>query len=284
MRLLVIGQSGQVARELAKLELDAVFLSRRELDLTDKSQIKGTILRQNADAVINAAAYTNVDGAEEDRMTAKAVNADAPGEIAKACAMKGTPLVQISTDYVFDGSGEDPWMPGDKPGPLGVYGETKLVGERLVAAGGCPFAVLRTSWVFSEHGKNFVTTMLRLAEQKSELSIVSDQIGGPTSAASIAEACVKIATELKADRGKSGIYHYSGASDVSWADFARAIFELAGKDVKVSDILTAQYPTPARRPKNSRLDCSAIEHAFKIKRPDWKKDLSAVLESMKVST
>ena len=203
--------------------------------------------------------------------------------MAEACAARGLPLVHISTDYVFDGSGTRPWAPDDPTGPLGAYGASKLAGEEGVRAAEGAHAILRTSWVFSAHGANFVKTMLRLGAERDALSIVADQVGGPTPAAAIARACLLIARGLLDDPARSGIYHFSGAPDVSWADFARAIFAEAGLSVSVTDIPTADYPTPAPRPLNSRLDCAATEAVFGLPRPDWRSGLRRVLAELEGS-
>lgn len=283
MSLLVFGKTGQVATELARRAPDAVYLGRDAADLTDPAACMAAIDAHKPDAVINAAAYTAVDAAEEDEDTAQAINAIAPGAMAHACAARGIPLVHISTDYVFDGSGTAPRGPKDPVSPQNAYGRSKLAGEQAIAAAGGTHAILRTSWVFSAHGGNFVKTMLRLSETRDALSIVDDQIGGPTPAADIAAACLKIAAQLQADPGKSGVYHFSGAPDVSWKDFAEAIFARAGREVAVSGIPTADYPTPAARPLNSRLDCADAETVFGIPRPDWRSGLDAVLKEMGVS-
>lgn len=278
MTLLAFGQTGQVARELAALGVTCI--GRDIADLTNPKACADLIAASNATAVINAAAYTAVDRAEEERDLAHAVNATAPAAMAHACATKGVPFIQISTDYVFDGTGSDPRAPSDPTGPLGVYGATKRAGEDAVRAAGGPHAILRTSWVFSAHGANFVKTMLRLGAERDALSIVSDQIGGPTPASAIAQTCVTMAQTLITDPSKSGTYHFSGAPDVSWAGFARAIFVEAGLDVSVTDIPTADYPTPAARPLNSRLDCSITTAAFAIVRPDWQTGLRDVLKAL----
>ena len=198
--------------------------------------------------------------------------------MAQACAAKGIPFVHISTDYVFDGTEGAPWKPTDPTGPLGAYGRTKLAGEQGVTAAGGAYAILRTAWVFDATGQNFVTTMLRLSETRDALSVVGDQIGGPTPANAIADACLTIAKTLAADQDRSGTYHFSGAPDVSWADFARTIFAIAGRDVTVTDITTADYPTPAKRPPNSRLDCSSTTAAFGVARPDWRSALQDIID------
>ncbi len=280
--ILVFGKSGQVATELQALLPDAVFLGRDAADLADPDTCAAAIAAHRPEAVINAAAYTAVDKAEEAEPLATRVNGDAPGAMARACAAQGIPFVQISTDYVFDGAGEAPFAPDHPTDPLGAYGRSKLAGEESVKAAGGAYAILRTSWVFSAHGANFVKTMLRLSESRDALNVVADQIGGPTPARAIARACVAIANQLAADPGKSGIYHFSGAPDVSWADFAREIFARAGRKVVVTDIPASDYPTPAKRPANSRMDCRTTEATFGIARPDWKAGLADVLKDLEV--
>ncbi len=281
MRVLVFGRTGQVATELRALAPAAVFLGRAEADLGDPAACAAAIRARAPEAVINAAAWTAVDAAEEHRAEAFRVNAEAPGAMAEAAAALGIPFVQISTDYVFDGSCSAPWRPGDATGPLGVYGASKLAGEEAIRAASGTHAILRTSWVFSAHGKNFLKTMLALSETRDALTIVDDQTGGPTPARAIAAACLKIAGALAADPGKSGTYHFSGAPDATWADFARAIFAATGRAVAVTGIPTRDYPTPAQRPLNSRLDCNATEAAFGISRPDWRAGLLDVLQDLK---
>ena len=282
MRLLVYGRTGQVATELARLVPEATFLGRDAADLADPGAAAAALMGAPVDAVINAAAWTAVDAAETQRHAAFAVNAAAPAEIAQACAGRGLPLVHISTDYVFDGSGGRPWRPDDPPAPLGAYGASKLAGEAGVRAAGGTHAILRTSWVFSAHGINFVKTMLRLGAERDALRVVADQVGGPTPAAAIARACLAVAGRLRADPELSGTYHFTGAPDVSWAGFARAIFAGAGLSTAVEEIPTAAYPTPAPRPLNSRLDCAATEAAFGLARPDWQAGLAAVLADLSV--
>lgn len=283
MTVLVFGRTGQVATELQRLLPDAVFLGRADADLTDAAAVAAAIAGRDCDAVINVAAYTAVDKAESDAETARLVNAGAPGAMARAAAEKGIPFLHVSTDYVFDGTGEDARKPDDPTGPLGVYGATKLAGEQAVlAAGGCS-AIMRTSWVFSAHGANFVKTMLRLGAERTELNVVADQIGGSTPAADIAAALVIMARDLTKGQG-GGVYHFAGAPDCSWADFAREIFRQAGLSCHVNDIPTEAYPTPAKRPRNSRLDCSGIAADFGILRPDWREGLERVLTELKETT
>ncbi|MEJ6392717.1 dTDP-4-dehydrorhamnose reductase [Gymnodinialimonas sp. 2305UL16-5] len=278
MNLLAFGQTGQVAQELSRLGVQT--LGRDVADLMDPGICAALIADSDAQAVINAAAYTAVDQAEEDEATALAVNGTAPGSLARACAAKGVPFVHISTDYVFDGSGMQPFRVSDPTAPLGAYGRTKLAGEDAVRDSQAAYGILRTSWVFSAHGGNFVKTMLRLGAERDKLTIVADQIGGPTPARDIAAACVRMAKDLAADSSKSGTYHFSGAPDVSWAEFARTIFDQAGLTCAVEDIPSSAYPTPAQRPLNSRLDCSLTRDVFDIARPDWHAGLSAVLADL----
>jgi len=234
----------------------------------------------DVDAVINAAAYTAVDRAEEEEALALAVNGASPTAMAEAAAAQDLPFVHISTDYVFDGSGERAWRPEDETGPLGAYGRTKLAGEEGIRAAGGLHAILRTSWVFSAHGGNFVKTMLRLSETRDRLTIVADQIGGPTPAADIADACLRMAQAMVDKTATGGTHHFAGAPDASWAGFAREIFTQAGRAVGVVDIPSEDFPTPAARPKNSRLDCTSLETEFGIPRPDWRQGLAAVLEDL----
>jgi len=280
MKILVFGHSGQVATELRALHSDTVqitALARADADLTDPAACAAAIEAHAPDAVINAAAYTAVDKAESDAETAQLINAEAPAVMARKCAARDIPFVSISTDYVFSGAGDTAWKPGHATDPQGVYGRTKRDGEIAIAEAGGRYAVLRTSWVVSAHGNNFVKTMLRLGAEREALTVVADQIGGPTGAAEIAQACIKIAETLVSEPEKSGIYHFSGTPDTSWADFARAIFDTAKIPCDVTDIPSSDYPTPAKRPLNSRLDCSATKTAFGISRPDWRKSLTHIL-------
>jgi dTDP-4-dehydrorhamnose reductase len=282
MRLLVFGQTGQVARELARRLPDGVtarFLARDEADLLKPEACAAAVQAADCDAVINAAAWTAVDKAEAEEAAATVVNGDSPGAMARACAAKGMPFLTVSTDYVFDGSGDRPFRPGDAVGPLGAYGRSKLAGERAVAAAGGSWLVLRTSWVVSAHGANFVKTMLRLGRERDSLRVVADQVGGPTPAAAISDALVVCARGMVAGAA-GGVQHFAGAPDVSWAGFAREIFARAGLGCRVDDIPTEAYPTPARRPKNSRMDCSDLERAFGIVRPDWRVGLDAILKEL----
>lgn len=278
--LLVLGRSGQLAQALARLADGATFWGRAEADLSDPQAVAKRILALRPAAIINASAYTAVDRAEAEVEAATTLNAAAPGFIARAAADLGVPLLHVSTDYVFDGSGDQPRAEDAATAPLGVYGRTKLEGEAQVASAGGQWVVMRTSWVFSADGTNFVKTMLRLGDQRDEVAVVADQVGGPTAAARIAAALLDIARQMQADPAKSGLYHFSGAPDVSWARFARAIFDRAGLACRVREIPSSDYPTPARRPANSRLDCSRIARDFGIARPDWRADLDQVLKQL----
>ena len=282
MKCLVFGEIGQLGQELIRRAGD-VALEVRGLDVADFTNPEACaafVEATDADAVINAVAYTAVDKAEEDEALAEIINATTPGVLARAAAARGLPFVQVSTDYVFDGSGETPFAVDAPVAPLGAYGRTKLNGEIAIQAAGGVHAILRTSWVVSAHGSNFVKTMLKLGRERDRLTIVADQIGGPTPAAALADACLTAAKALVAEPSKSGIYHVSGGPDVSWADFAREIFAQAGITCEVADIPSSEYPTPAKRPHNSRMDNAATEAAFGIKRPDWRVGLREILKDL----
>ncbi|MEQ3669468.1 dTDP-4-dehydrorhamnose reductase [Pseudophaeobacter sp.] len=279
MSILVFGKTGQLARELALLE-GVTCLGRAQVDLSDPAACAEAIGHYAPVAVINAAAYTAVDRAEEEDALAQVVNGAAPAAMAQACAELDIPFVTVSTDYVFDGSGTTPWQPSDAVAPINAYGRSKLAGEEAVAATGGRYAILRTSWVVSAHGHNFVKTMLRLGAERDHLSIVGDQIGAPTPARDIAAACLEMARQLRADRGKSGTYHLQGLPEVSWAGVAAEIFAQAGMTCEVTDIATSAYPTPAARPLNSRLDCATLETVFNISQPDWRLGLRDILNDL----
>ena len=278
--ILVFGRTGQVATELQALAPEALFLGRDAADLSDPEVCAAAIEAHAPTAVINTAAYTAVDKAEEEEALATVINGAAPGAMARACAARAIPFVHISTDYVFDGTGTRPWHPQDPVAPQNAYGRSKLAGEQAIAAAGGTHAILRTSWVFSAHGANFVKTMLRLSETRDALNVVEDQIGGPTPADAIAAACLRIASGLAEAPGKAGVYHFSGAPDASWKDFATEIFARAGRQVAVTGIPTTQFPTPASRPLNSRMDCSATQAAFGVPRPDWRAGLDRALTAL----
>lgn len=285
--ILVFGESGQVATELQRRAPQALRLTtlpRTRADLSDPAACAKAIRDHDPTAVINAAAYTAVDRAEEEEPLATLINGEAPGAMARACADLNIPLVHISTDYVFDGSGDAPWAPSDQTVPLNAYGRSKLAGEDAIRATDCAHIILRTSWVVSAHGANFVKTMLRLGAERDRLTIVADQIGGPTPAADIADACLAIAEALIADPAKTGTFHLSGGPDVSWADFAREIFAQSGLTPEVIDIPTKDFPTPAERPRNSRMDNASLAAAFGLPRPDWRKGVNDILTDIGAKT
>lgn len=287
MHILVFSKTGQVARALQDLASSdrghgfrVTALGREAADLANAQSCARAIAAHGPDAVINAAAYTAVDAAETDEAQALLVNATAPAAMAAACAARDIPFVTISTDYVFDGTGTEPWKPADATGPLGAYGRTKLAGEQAVRAAGGRFAILRTSWVFSAHGQNFVKTMLRLGRTRDALGVVGDQMGGPTAADDIAAACFIMVRALADDMAKAGTYHFSGTPDVSWAEFATEIMRQGGLWCDVTSISTTQYPTPAARPLNSRLDCALTTQNFQIDRPQWAQSLKKVIAQL----
>ena len=279
--ILVFGKTGQVALEVQR-QADVTALGRDQVDLSDSAACFAAIETHRPALVINAAAWTAVDKAEDFEPQAQVINAEAPGAMARACAAQGVPFLHVSTDYVFDGSGQTPWCETDPVAPQNAYGRSKQAGEQAVAEAGGQWAVLRTSWVFSAHGANFVKTMLRLSETRDQLTVVGDQIGGPTPAADIAATLLAMGHAMAQGQG-GGIYHYGGQPPVSWAGFAREIFAHAGRATTVTDIPTDQYPTPAKRPLNSRLDCAKLATDFGITAPDWKAGLAAVLNELDAS-
>lgn len=282
MTVLVFGKTGQVARELQALA-PVVALGRDVADLSNSEACVAAIEDHAPKAVINAAAYTAVDRAEEEEALATRINGVAPAAMASVCARRDIPFVHVSTDYVFDGSGKSSWRPNDTVAPISAYGRSKLVGEQGVRDASGRHVILRTSWVFSSYGSNFLKTMLRLSEFQGEVNVVEDQIGGPTPASEIAHACLVIAGQLRAHASKAGTYHFSGSPEVSWANFARAIFAAAGRDIKVHGIPNSAYPTPASRPLNSRLDCRATFETFDLVRPDWREAIPRVIRELETS-
>ena len=277
--ILAFGKTGQVATELQSYK-DVIALGRDQADLSVPTTCTEAIQRYKPRAVINAAAYTAVDKAESEEGLANTINGEAPSAMASACAELDIPLVHISTDYVFDGTGIKPWSVTDTSNPQNAYGRSKLKGEQAILASGCVHAILRTSWVVSAHGNNFVKTMRRFSETKDRITVVDDQIGGPTCARDIAQTCLSIAEQLIKDQSKSGIYHYSGQPNVSWCQFANAIFERMDCKTIASPIPTTEYPTPALRPLNSRLDCEATQDTFGIARPFWRDGLEEILTDL----
>lgn len=288
MRIVVTGREGQVARALAERGAaaghDVVLLGRPDFDLTASSAAIGEALAAaRPDAIVSAAAYTAVDRAETESDLAFAVNATGAESVACAARVLGVPLVHLSTDYVFDGAQATPYAETDATGPRSVYGESKLRGEGMVLATHSDSAILRTAWVFSPFGSNFVRTMLRLAETRDEIGVVADQIGNPTSAFDIADAVIAVANNLLADRDprRRRIFHMAGSTEASWADFAEGIFArsaaLGGPTARVRRIGTVDYPTPAPRPHNSRLDCALLATCHGVRLPDWNAALDVVL-------
>ena len=277
--ILVFGKTGQVAKELQSHK-DVMAIGRDQADLSVPTTCAEAIMRYKPRVVINAAAYTAVDGAESEENLANVINGEAPGVIARTCKELNIPLVHISTDYVFDGSGAAAWSVIDTPNPKNAYGRSKLKGEKAIRVSGCTHAILRTSWVISAHGSNFVKTMLRLAETRDHVAVVDDQIGGPTCARDIAQTCISVAEQLIRDPSKLGIYHYSGQPSVSWCQFANAIFKHMGCKTTASPIPTTEYPTPASRPLNSRLDCEVTQDTFGIARPFWSDGLNEILRDL----
>lgn len=282
MKVLVFGETGQVATALRKQagNTQVICLGRDQADLGAPDMLRAAIAATDADVIINAAAYTAVDKAETDTDQAEQVNHLAVGTMARAAAKRGIPLLHISTDYVFPGDGTTPWQPDGETGALSVYGATKRRGEEALQMAGGPHAILRTSWVVSSTGNNFVKTMLRLGAARDALTIVGDQIGGPTAADDIANALLTMARAFTDGRGTTGIYHFAGAPDCSWADFATEIFAQSGITCTVTPIPTTDYPTPAARPLNSRLDCTTLETDYGIPRPDWRASLTRILKDL----
>ena len=288
MKLLVLGAAGQIGRELCSLRWPADYhiagVDRADVDIANREHVGAAMQRERPDIVINAAAYTAVDRAESEAEAAFAVNAVGPANLAAACRTAGIPLIHISTDYVFDGSKKGPYREDDSVNPLGVYGRSKEAGDRAVREALPEHVILRTAWVYSAHGHNFVRTMLRLAGERPVLRVVADQIGSPTSAADAARAIAAIVERLAIGESRWGSYHFAGGGTVSWHGFAEAIFELAGPwrgaPPKVDAITTAEYPTPARRPANSVLDCRRVAEAFGIMPRPWREALADVIREL----
>ncbi|MHC4949104.1 MAG: dTDP-4-dehydrorhamnose reductase [Planctomycetota bacterium] len=291
MRILLTGSDGQVGarlvRALAPLG-DVEATTIETLDLGDFAAVRAVVADRRPDLVVNAAAYTNVDGAESEPDLAATVNAEAPAALAEAAAACGSAMVHYSTDYVFDGTKTGPYAPDDAPGPVSVYGRTKLAGEEAVRASGASCLVLRTAWVYDVTGRNFLRTMLRLADEREEIGVVDDQAGCPTWARVIADAtAAMIDAALRRDADgasfgdRSGLWHLTCRGSTTWHGFAAEILRLARppRAPRLRAITTADYPTPARRPPNSILDCTATEQAFGIRLPDWKDALAEALGS-----
>ena len=283
MRILIFGKNGQVARCLGEeaRPYEVLALGSADCDLSEGGVGVAAIRRVNPDIVINAAAFTSVDDAEITTDLAMRLNTHAPAELAAAAQDAGAHFIHLSTDYVFDGAAPDLYDEDAPTSPLNIYGKSKREGELAVLDAASGAVVIRTSWVFSEYGANFVKTMLRLAETRAELSVVDDQVGGPTPAREIARAVLSIAAKRHRGAQGEGIYHYQGAPAVSWAAFAEKIFALAEKNVVVRRIPTNEFPTPAKRPLRTVLNCARIERDFGISQPDWRVGLREVLRTLK---
>jgi dTDP-4-dehydrorhamnose reductase len=277
MRLLVTGAAGMLGHEVVaaaeKLGHEVAAWDLPECDLTDAHATLDAVRRLDPRAVVNCAAYTNVDGAESDEATAERVNADAAGNLARACKAAGARLVHVSTDYVFDGTKREPWIESDAPNPLGAYGRTKLHGEEQVAAELDDHAIVRTAWLFGPHGPNFVATMLRLAGDNDEVSVVTDQVGSPTSAGHLAPALVDLA-----ERSDSGIFHGAGAGSCSWYELTLEAFDMAGVSCRVLPTTSDRFQRPAPRPAYSVLG-SEREHPITL--PPWQDGVRAHLAALK---
>lgn len=281
MRVLITGKNGQVGHSLVEqfLKMPGVTvlaLDRSQLDITNNKQVNAIVHEFHPTVIINAAAYTAVDKAETESELAKSVNYNGAKNLAEAACEVGAVIIHISTDYVFSGNKSGLYSEADKVNPQGVYGQTKLEGEQAVALA-CPaHIILRTAWVFSEHGNNFVKTMLRLAKTRENLGVVADQFGGPTYAGDIAKAIITITKAISNGNTAYGIYHYSGTPHVSWQQFAVEIFKVAQEQSVINSLIivnainTENYPTPAKRPANSTLDCSKITNVFSIKPSNWR--------------
>jgi dTDP-4-dehydrorhamnose reductase len=293
MKVLITGAKGQVGCELLqgeladKLAMHVVGFDRASLDITDYAQVDTILQREQPDVVINAAAYTAVDKAEQDIEQAYAINRDGPANLAKVCNALHIPLIHISTDYVFDGDKKTPYLETDLPNPTGVYGKSKLAGELAIADILKQHYIVRVAWVFGAHGNNFAKTMLKLGKERSELSVVADQKGSPTWAKDIAEVVLTLAKQTAVQPLDWGIYHYAGAKQTTWFAFAQHIFETAA-DLKMITakpqllaITSEQYPTPAQRPQNSVLDCNKIKAALNVEPSNWQVGLKNVLTTWK---
>src|SRR5260221_3678740 len=288
MKLLVLGARGQVGRELCRADWCAgaalAAFDRAEIDIADRDAVFAAVERERPDMIVNAAAYTAVDRAETEPEAAWAGNCTGPANLAAACRKAAIPLIHLSTDYVFDGTKPGPYREDDPVNPLGVYGKSKEAGDRAIRETLPKQVILRTAWVYSAHGHNFAKTMLRLGAERRVLRFVADQSGSPTSAADIAGAIRAIVQQIKAGQTKWGTYNFTSAGAVTWHGFAEAIFELAapwrGALPRVEAITTAEYPTPARRPANSVLDCTRVRKAFGIVPRPWRDALADIIREL----
>lgn len=282
VRALIFGQTGQVASELARAIPEGWhvrFLGREDADLAKPEQCREHIRHLEPDIIINAAAYTAVDQAEQEEDLAHIINAEAPAAMAHVASEIGAAFLHISTDYVFDGSGDAPFLPDDPTRPLGAYGRSKLAGEQAIMQSSARWLILRTSWVFSAHGNNFVRTMLRLGAEREALSVVADQFGGPTPASAIAQCLIDCGTHMHSGH-PGGLHHFTGQPIANWACFAEAIMTEAKLECRIDPINTSGYPTPAQRPANSRMDCASLHREFGIDAPDWRTELPIVIKEL----
>lgn len=283
--IIITGKDGQLGFELSQLQkycsaqFDFLFTNREDLNLLNEKEIEFFIEKHQPNYFINTAAYTLVDKAETEKDLAYLLNSNAPAIIAKICTKINCQFIHISTDYVFDGNKKEPYLTNDKVNPLNIYGASKAEGERLVIQNNPKAIVIRTSWVYSTHGKNFVKTMLKLMQEKDELNIVSDQIGSPTYAADLATAIIKIIVQLDLTQklSYSNIYHYSNTGNISWYQFAIAIKEISNSKCNIKPIDSSSYPTPAKRSKYSVLNNSNIVKDFDVEIVDWKKSLKKLI-------
>lgn len=287
MQIVVTGKSGQIATSMSERAAArghrVIRLGRPELDLARPSTVRAAFASCRADVIVSAAAYTAVDQAESERDLAVSINVDGARAVAEAAESLGIPLIHFSTDFVFDGSRAEPYTESDATGPLNVYGQSKLAGERAVLAAHADSVVLRTAWVYSPFGNNFLKSMLRLAADRDEIGVVADQFGNPTSALTIADAAMAVAERLVEDNaaGLRGVFHMSAAGAASWADFAEAIFEVSsqagGAAARIRRIPASEYPAPARRPESSRLDCNKLASLYDIRLGDWREAVDEVV-------
>ena len=269
---LITGSKGQLGTELAKLLPEAILTDVADLDITDEQAVKNYVKEHNVDTIINCAAYTAVDKAEDDADLAAKINIDGPRNLAKS----GAKDVHVSTDYVFDGTGHKPYQPEDEAHPISVYGKTKLAGENEVLKYADVAVIIRTAWLYSPYGNNFVKTMRRLGAERESLNVVADQIGTPTYAADLAQAIVQILPQM--NKANKGVYHFTNEGVCSWYDFARKIMELSGLSCKVNPIPSSAYPTKATRPFYSVLDKNKIKETFNITIPHWEEGLKQCLK------
>ena len=286
MKLLIFGKNGQLGRELQRIaptEWEIVALDSSDCDVTDHKAVEEQIEHLRPYAVVNCTAYTAVDLAETERDKADAVNWHAVENMARVTALHDVALVHVSTDYVFDGTSHTPYRESDTVAPINHYGEGKLRGEQAIIESGCRSVIIRTQWLYAPEGKNFVKTMLRLAEQQHEVRVVADQYGCPTAADDLAAAIVQILPDVVADRTLRGeVFHFASTGEATWYEFAEEIFRVAECDCRAVAISTDDYPTAARRPRYSVLDCSKIHNRFGVVLPDWRTSLQRNIERIKL--